>query len=195
MRRAQADQEIRGLLRELPRRRVSGDLALELQITASKEAARRRMWAAAPALLVRIRSTFELWKANMMRPLAVPTMGGLLAGVMVFAMFVQIHPVRANSLAADRPTGLYTEAMAKTLAPFEPPTADAEIEVSIDEQGRVADYVVVAGKATFNVEVKRSVERTLLFTEFTPATSFGQAVPSKLRLTLRKGAAAITVKG
>jgi hypothetical protein len=43
--------------------------------------------------------------------------------------------------------------------------------------------------------VRRSVERTLLFTEFTPATSFGQAVPSKLRISLRRGAAAINVKG
>jgi hypothetical protein len=46
-----------------------------------------------------------------------------------------------------------------------------------------------------NIEVRRSVERTLLFTEFTPATSFGQAIPSKLRLSLRRGASAITVKG
>ncbi len=190
-----AHHEVRALLKALPRRRASHDLALELHITASKEAARRRKWAAAPAMLVRMRNSFELWKANMMRPLALPTAGGLLAGVMVFAMFVQIHPVRAYSLADDRPTGLYTEPMAKTLAPFEPPTADAEIEVSIDEQGRVAGYEVVAGNPSLDVEVKRSVERTLLFTEFTPATSFGQAVPSKLRLTLRKGAAAITVKG
>jgi hypothetical protein len=190
-----AHQEVRALLKALPRRRATHELSLDLQIAASKEAARRQKWANAPALLVRMNNTFQLWKTNMARPLALPCAGGIVSAVLVFSMFVQINPVRANSLADDQPTALYTEPAAKTLAPFEPPTADAEIEVSIDEQGRVADYRVVAGNPKLNVEVRRSVERTLLFTEFVPATSFGQAIPSKLRLTLRRGASAITVKG
>jgi len=190
-----AHHEVRALLKSLPRRKASHELTIALQIAASKEAARRQKWANAPALLVRMRNHFELWKANMMRPLAVPCAGGIMSAVLVFAMFVQINPVRANSLMDDRPTALYTEPAAKTLAPFEPPTADAEIEVSIDEQGRIADYQVIAGNPKLEVEVRRSVERTLLFTEFTPATSFGKAVPSKLRITLRRGASAITVKG
>jgi hypothetical protein len=187
--------EVRSLLKGLPRRRASHELSVALQIAASKEASRRQRWASAPALLVRIKDRFDLWKTNMMRPLALPCAGGLVSAILVFTMFVQIHPVRANSLSDDRPTGLYTQAAAKTLAPFEPPTADAEIEVSIDGQGRIADYRVVAGDQKLDIEVRRSVERTLLFTEFTPATSFGQAVPSKLRLTLRRGASALTVKG
>ncbi|MBM3759029.1 MAG: hypothetical protein FJW36_02155 [Acidobacteria bacterium] len=190
-----AHQEVRALLKALPRRRATHELSLDLHISASKEAARRQKWASAPALLVRMNNTFQLWKTNMARPLALPCAGGIVSAVVVFAMFVHIHPVRANSLADDRPTALYTEPAAKTLAPFEPPTADAEIEVSIDEQGRVADYRVVEGNLEMNLEVRRSVERTLLFTEFVPATSFGQAIPSKLRLSLRRGASAITVKG
>lgn len=195
MQKESAHHEVRALLTALPRRNASHDLRMALHITASKEAARRQKWANAPAFLVRAKASFELWKTNMMRPLALPCAGGLTAAILVFAMFVQIHPVRANSLMADQPTALYTEPAAKTLAPFEPPTADAEIEVSIDEQGRIAGYAVIEGNPVLNIEVRRSVERTLLFTEFTPATSFGQAVPSKLRLTLRRGASAITVKG
>jgi len=195
MQKQSAHNEVRALIKALPRRQSPQELRLSLQILASKEVAHRKKWANAPALLVRFKNEFDLWKTNMMRPLALPCAGGLAAAMLVFAMFVQIHPVRANSLMDDRPTALYTEPAAKTLAPFEPPTADAEIEVSIDEQGRIADYSVVEGNPVMNIEVRRSVERTLLFTEFTPATSFGQAVPSKLRLTLRRGASAITVKG
>ena len=195
MQQENAHHEVRALLKALPRRRANHELSLALQIAASKESSRRQMWANAPALLVRLNNRFELWKANMMRPFALPCAGGIAAAVLVFNMFIQIHPVRANSLMDDRPTALYTEPAAKTLAPFEPPTADAEIEVSIDELGRIADYRVVEGNPKLNLEVRRSVERTLLFTEFTPATSFGQAIPSKLRLTLRRGASAITVKG
>jgi len=195
MQQENAHHEVRALLKALPRRKANHELSLALQIAASKESSRRQMWANAPALLVRLNNRFELWKANMMRPFALPCAGGIAAAVLVFAMFIQINPVRANSLMDDRPTALYTEPAAKTLAPFEPPTADAEIEVSIDELGRIADYRVVEGNPKLNLEVRRSVERTLLFTEFTPATSFGQAIPSKLRLTLRRGASAITVKG
>lgn len=190
-----AHHEVRALLKALPQRKAPQDLKFNLKIMASKESARRQKWANAPAFLVRMRNEFELWKINMARPLALPCAGGLTAAILVFAMFVQISPVRAHSLSDDRPTALYTEPAAKTLAPFEPPTADAEVEVSIDEQGRIAGYSVVSGDPLIDIEVRRSVERTLLFTEFTPATSFGQAVPSKLRLTLRRGAQAITVKG
>ena len=195
MKQENAHHEVRDLLQSLPRRRARAGLHLALRISASKEAARRQKWANAPAFLVRMKNTIELWSANMMRPLALPCAGGIVAAVMVFTLFVHIQPVRANNLMGDRPTMLYTEPAAKTLAPFEPPTADAEVEVSIDEWGRIADYQVVSGNPKLNMEVRRSVERTLLFTEFTPATSFGQAVPSKLRLTLRRGASAITVKG
>ncbi len=187
--------EVHALLKALPRRRASVELKMELKITASKESSRRRMWANAPAPIAMVKQRFELWKANMMRPFAIPCAGGLAAAMLVFTMFVQIHPVRAYSLLDDRPTGLYTPSAAKTLAPFEPPTADAEIEVYIDDQGRIADYRLIAGNPMMDREVLRSVERTLLFTEFTPATSFGQRVPSRLRLTLRRGEAAITVKG
>lgn len=195
MKQENVHQEIRDLLRALPRRRANSSLTIALKISASKEASRRQKWANAPAFLVRIKNTFDLWKANMMRPLALPCAGGIAVAVLVFTLFVHIQPVRANGHMADRPTILYTEPAAKTLAPFEPPTADAEIEVSIDELGRIADYRVVAGNRELNMEMRRSVERTLLFTEFIPATSFGQAVPSKLRLTLRRGASSITVKG
>ena len=195
MKQENVHHEVRDLLQALPRRRANPGLTLALQISASKEAARRQKWANAPAFLVRMKNTFDLWTTNMMRPLALPCAGGIAAAVLVFALFVQIQPVRATSLMADRPTNLYTGPAAKTLAPFEPPTADAEVEVSIDETGRIADYRVVAGNPKLNMEVRLSVERTLLFTEFVPATSFGQAVPSKLRLTLRRGASSITVKG
>lgn len=195
MQKQSAHPEVRALLKALPRRQSPQELKMSLRILSSKESAHRKKWANVPALLVRFKNQFDLWKTNMMRPLALPCAGGLAAAILVFAMFVQIHPVRANSLMDDRPTALYTAPAAKTLAPFEPPTADAEIEVSIDEQGRIAGYNVVEGNPVLHIEVRRSVERTLLFTEFTPATSFGQAVPSKLRLTLRRGASAITVKG
>lgn len=187
--------EVNILMRGLPKRRVPANLHYELKIAASKVASERRRWASAPELLVRLRERFQLWQANMMRPLAVPCAGGLTVALLVFTMFVHTYPVRAYSLEGDTPTALYTGPSAKTLAPFEPPSADAELEVTIDEQGRISDYHVVEASKGLDIEVNRSVARTLLFTEFKPATSFGQTVTSKLRLSLRRGSSSITVKG
>ncbi len=195
MREPEVQTEMRNLLRGLPSHRAPEELRLALRIAASKESANRRRWAAMPVPFVRLRESFELWKANMMRPLALPFAGGLTAAILVFTMFVHTYPVRANFFNDTATTEIYTAPMAKTLAPFEPATADAEIEVTIDELGRIANYAVVGGDESLEEELRRSVERTLLFTEFTPATSFGQAISSKLRITLRRGSSALTVKG
>lgn len=195
MQSSQSQQEIRSLVRSLPVRRAPQELRLMLKIAASKESSRRRRWASVPASFARMRESLELWKANLMRPFALPAAGGLTAAILLFTMFVQTYPVRANSVQADVPTNLYTGPMAKTLAHFEPPTADAELEVQIDEAGRVAGYRVISQATESDAELRRSINHMLLFTEFTPATSFGQAVPSKLRITLRRGSSSLTVKG
>jgi hypothetical protein len=64
----------------------------------------------------------------------------------------------------------------------------------VDEQGRMIDYAVVAGAGVLaNAAVRRRLENMLLFTEFTPATSFGQPMTSKMRIWFRTSR--IDVKG
>jgi hypothetical protein len=48
------------------------------------------------------------------------------------------------------------------------------------------DYTVLSGAgALANTTTRRRLEAALLFTEFTPATAFGQPMAGKLRLSLR----------
>lgn len=190
-----SQQEIRQILRSLPQQQMPADLRRRIQIAASRESAKRRRWTQTPEWFYRLQAAFQLWSANMMRPLALPCAGGLTATVLIFSMFIHTYPVRANSLNNDIPTALYTPPSARTTPPFESSVADVEIEVSITEQGRFAGYEIVAGSQAWSPEVQRSVARTLLFVEFTPATSFGQPVASVMRISLRKGDSNITVKG
>jgi hypothetical protein len=52
----------------------------------------------------------------------------------------------------------------------------------IDQKGRVADYAIVAGKSTPPQEL-RDLRSQLLFTEFDPATLFGQPTQDTLLLS------------
>lgn len=189
------NHEMRQLLQGLSKQQMPAHLRRNIQIAASRHSASRRRWTTAPVWFYRLKAAFGLWSANMMRPLALPCAGGLTATVLIFSMFVHTYPVRANSLSNDIPTALYTPPSARTTPPFESSISDVEIEVSITEQGRFAGYEIVAGSQAWSPEVQRSVARTLLFVEFTPATSFGQPVASVMRISLRKGDSNITVKG
>ena len=82
----------------------------------------------------------------------------------------------------------------KGMAPFFGGGDDVVVDVTVDEQGRMIDYAVVAGAtALANASLRRRLENVLLFTEFTPATSFGQPMSSKTRLWFRTSR--IDVKG
>jgi hypothetical protein len=60
---------------------------------------------------------------------------------------------------------------------------DVVVDVAVDDQGRMIDYTVIAGASVLaNPQVRRRLESALLFATFTPATSFGQPLPSKMRL-------------
>ena len=79
------------------------------------------------------------------------------------------------------------------MSPF---SADSDIvvDVDVDEQGRMIDYAVVAGANVLaNREVRRRLENALVFSNFTPGTTFGQPIVSKVRLWFHSSR--IEVKG
>jgi len=106
---------------------------------------------------------------------------------------VPTFPVRANS-TADVPTMLTTEATLKGTSPFAVSGDEIVVDITIDDQGRMIDYRVVGGcKVLDNQALRRRLENMLLFTEFTPATTFGQPVAGRIRVSLRSSQ--IDVKG
>jgi hypothetical protein len=107
---------------------------------------------------------------------------------------VPAYPLRAANATVDVPTVLTTQVAVKGMAPFFGGGDDVVVDVTVDEQGRMIDYAVVAGaSALANASLRRRLENVLLFTEFTPATSFGQPMSSKTRLWFRTSR--IDVKG
>ncbi len=102
--------------------------------------------------------------------------------------------VRASDLTFDVPTVLSTEASVKGVQPIGLSQNEVVLDVVIDDQGRMIDYAVVRGDlAMKNSDLRRRIENNLLFTQFTPATAFGQPMSGRIRVSLT--ANHIEVKG
>jgi hypothetical protein len=181
-------------LRGLPVREPQPELRTTLRVIASRERQRRFARRNLAATLSLWRDNLQLFSDNFLRSLALPLAGGIASAVILFSMcVVPAYPLRART-TIDVPTVLTTKVAVKGMSPFFGGGDDVVVDVSVDEQGRMIDYAVVAGAGVLaNAAVRRRLENMLLFTEFTPATSFGQPMTSKMRIWFRTSR--IDVKG
>jgi hypothetical protein len=182
-------------LRSLPPREPPPELRTSLRVIASRERQRRSARRDMASTIGLWRGRFELFSENFWRAIFWPAAGGVASAIVLFSMcVVPAYPLRAHA-KADVPTVLTTEVAVKDMAPFfGGGDDDVVVDVTVDEQGRMIDYAVVAGaSALANASLRRRLENVLLFTEFTPATSFGQPMASKMRLWFRTSR--IDVKG
>jgi len=189
-----SSETVTEVLRSLPVRMPPATLVTSLRVIASRERQRSLKRRNLSAIFASWRERFDLFAEHMLRPLALPFAGGVFCTVILFSMcVVPTFPVRANS-TGDVPTILSTQATLKGVGAFAISGDDLVVDITIDDQGRMIDYRVVGGcKVLDNLALKRRLENSLLFTEFTPATSFGQPVAGRIRVSLRSSQ--IDVKG
>jgi hypothetical protein len=189
-----SDHVVNTALRRLPRRTPPASLSASLRVMASRERARRANRQGFSATFSVWRDRTRLFAHNLMRPLALPAAGGLLSAVTLFGLWlVPTYPLRGNP-SFDVPTGLSTDPVLKGTTALGSAGEEVVVDVTVDGQGRMIDYVVVTGARTLkNDALRRSLETTLLFTEFDPATNFGRPMNGKVRLVLRSSS--VDVKG
>jgi len=192
------NRELGAALRALPRVTPPG-LTTSLRVLASRER-QRRLTARLGRFgrLTELSDRLSLWASNLMRPIALPFAGGVFSAVVLFGVMLgSTFPVHASASSdSDVPTMLTTSASIKGLGPIST-WDDSEmvvVDVTLDDQGRMVDYAIVAGAAVLqDAALRRKLENKLLFTEFVPATQFG--VPTTSRLCLLVGTSHIDVKG
>jgi hypothetical protein len=191
-------RQLRSTLRRMPVRVAPSSLSTRLRVAASREAVRQKARASFPAMWADWHTTFRLWSQNLMRPLAIPTAGGFLSAVVLFCLLPlgMISPSLALSVATitDVPTALYTDATVKSTSPIGFNDEDIVVELVIDDQGRILSYSIPdCPHMLKSPGLRRNIENSLLFTQFQPATTFGQPMSGKLRLSYRNSS--IIVKG
>jgi len=163
-------------LREAAPKRPPVDLTYRLRVLASHERARMiagsNWW-----------SSIRFRLNQILRPLAVPVVGGLFASLMSFAVLVPSFTVHANT-TNDVPVGLYTKVAIAEPSPFAFDGQDVMVELTIDQTGAISDYSVPGGK--LSKDEMRAVGNFLLFTSFKAATAFGQPITSKTLLNISR---------
>lgn len=191
------EREVRRAMGSLPVRVPPDDLRTKLRVIGSRESARRRSRSSLRAIYNEAVEKTRLSIHNMMRPLAIPTAGGFLSAVLLFGVIAPTLAVPGASVAAasgvDVPTGLYTEASVRWYTSVDFTDEDFDVELTVDGQGRIIDYTIPDAQHAKTPAVRRMLENNLLFTQFYPATSFGQPTTGKIRLSFRSSR--IDVKG
>jgi Putative zinc-finger len=186
-------QKLRRTVRSLPHRTPPADLTVRLRVIASKA----RAGIQGPGRWIRLRNRLTLGLENLMRPMALPAVGGFCSAVFMFGALIQTFmPAFAMARDAslfDPPTSLSTEPMVKYMAPIAF-RGDAIVDVDIDNNGCIIGYSIVSVGDQNNDQLRRSIQNNLLFTEFWPATAFGVPVSGTIRISYRSPAG-IDVKG
>ncbi len=187
-------QRIREAVRSLPKRTPPPELVLQLRVVASKA---RALSAIAATPWSRWLARFKLGLTHLMRPVALPVLGGVCSALFLFsALAPTFSPLFGMSKLPspfDVPTVLITEPMVKCTAPVAFGGAEAIVDVTLDEHGTLVSYKIVSAAGLKPEQIRRSIENSLLFTEFWPATAFGRPVAGTVRVSF--GNSRIEVKG
>jgi hypothetical protein len=184
--------QLRENLRSLPKRMPPAELTTRLRVVASK--VRMESFASPWS---QWRDRVELSLRNLMRPLALPAVGGLFSAVFLFSTLVPMFKsAYAMSGPGDIPTMLSTEPLLIYAGPINFSDGDAVVDLQLDEQGRIMDFAIVSAPGQQDEKLRRSIENSLLFTEFRPATTFGRGVASTVRISFRSSRSSrIDVRG
>jgi len=176
--------EVRSLrtgLKHLPGKTVSPLLRTKLRVIASREHSRQALRRDLAARMAEFRSRAKLVFDNMLRPIAVPVAGGVLASFLCFGVIVDtlhLHPEWKN----DIPVGLFTQVVMNDVSPFSVSGNDVIVQLTVDENGTVSDFEVPQGTAT--PDELREIGNLVLYSTFTPATAFGQKVTGKILVNI-----------
>jgi len=115
---------------------------------------------------------------DLMRPLALPAAGGVLSSVACFSMLASSLTF-PQQFANDIPLGFTTQVQVDQLSPFGYTGHDVVMELTIDKNGKVADY---AARGSVTRDDMKQLGNLILFTSFAPATAFGQPTSGKILL-------------
>lgn len=150
------------------------DLAMRIRVKASRK---RNRWP------VGVWNQTNLIAQNILKPLAFPATGGVLAAIAIFLFVTQgmLVGLPVSSAADDLPLNLVQPAELESLAPF--PIADIDVdgrastgalllEATVDAQGQVVYYKILSGPT--NPELQRQIDQLLLFSRFRPQSEFGR---------------------
>jgi hypothetical protein len=177
-------QQSQQMLTAVGRRKAPPELAFQIRLAISREAARtpsRRM----RAWLNRLEDVFN--------PLLVPATAGVVSAIIFFGLLMGslFTPIRATGESI--PT-FYTPPELQS-SPFYAQLSNGPgslmVEATVDSTGRVLDYRVISEPNEETALIMPELKNVLITSQFRPATKFGQPTTASVVLSFSK----INVKG
>jgi Putative zinc-finger len=137
----------RDLLRSTPAPKAPERLTATLQVLASRERELILTSGGSP-----FKALVDQWRfrlRDLMRPFALPATGGLISSFVLFATLVLAIGTTARVVKYDVPLAYNPPRIEATLVPVELRTQDITVTMSLDQNGKITDYAVADGKASF----------------------------------------------
>jgi hypothetical protein len=180
-------ESTRAALKALPALKPPPYLLTTLRVLASRDQARRVSGETLPAPWAEWVARVKFRARLVMRPLAVPVAGGLASALLLFGLVMPNFMSLRHDAGFDVPTILSTGPIFVGMGPFGFGEDEIVVDLTVDGQGRFVDYSLPDGQDWANdPDVRKAVENALLFTRFSPGTTFGLPASSKVRFTLRR---------
>jgi hypothetical protein len=174
----EAYRKLQQLLNRVEPVAAPADLAVQIRIAAAKaraEGSLKDRWQ-------RMCDRGNLILENILRPLALPATGGLVAALFVFAVvlpfYAHVAPLGPGSDAL--PAALFQPARLETLAGFSVSALDEKksdvllVQATVGLDGSIVDYQILSGPD--NAKVRRQLDQLLMFSRFRPSMSFGRPI-------------------
>jgi hypothetical protein len=166
-------------LRYLPVRKVPPMVNMQLRVLASREQARRITHRNFRTWLAEVVSKAWLFFDNLLKPLAVPAVGGLLASTLCFGMIVDTLHLHGNhDWQDDIPLNFSSDVGIGDVSPFSIGGQAVLVQLCIDSKGQVTDYTLPFTPNPSAAQL-HEIGNLVLFSTFTPAMRMGRPVASK----------------
>lgn len=163
---------VRSSLQGLPRVVSPASLKTKLRVLASRE-----QKAIAETRGSRLELVWRRWKTRLdefMRPLTIPATGGLLSSVILFGVLAFTIGTTTRGVTYEVPV-VYTDRLDANLVPVELRSA-VVLTLSLDSSGRITDYAVRDGSASFVGNTTRLQYNNISLPEFRSVLAMAQPV-------------------
>ena len=179
-------QQSHQLLTALGRKKAPPDLAFQIRLAISREAART------PSRRVR---AFLTPLENVFNPLLVPATAGVVSAIIFFgllmgSLFTPIHQTDDNLPWFYSPPELQSSPFYAQLS-TSPGPGSLTVVATVDETGRVLDYRVLSEPNAETAQIMPELKNVLITSQFRPAIKFGKPTTDRVVLSFSK----INVKG
>jgi len=172
-------------LKYLPKMVPSPLLRTGLSVVASRERSRQMLRRTLAARFAEFRSRLKLLFDNVLRPLAIPAVGGMLASSLCFGVIVDTLQFHPDWRGDDIPVGYHWQVAIDDVSPFSNCDGkDVLVQLTIDRDGNVIGFEVPQ-QDTVSPDEMKEIGNFVLYSSFSPAMAFGEHVTGKILVQIQ----------